>query len=379
MTQLTSEQLAIRDMTRSFVRREVAPFAAEWDRAAAVNPATVRKAGELGLFGVAIPGEWGGAGADMISYVLAMEELAYGDAGFCNLVTATNSFALKVLAAGTPDQKRRFLAPVARGEQVACMLLTEPQAGSDAANLATRAVQRGDRYVLNGTKSFVTSGRSSGSAIVLAVTDPALGKRGISAFLVRTSEPGYRVLREERKLGHRSNEACQVLLEDLEVPAEDMLGQPARASMSPSQASRSAASSWPRSRSGWRGLHSMQPSRMRNSARRSAGRSASTRRSPSSLPTWPLRSRWPRACACTPPASGRRRRPASRKPPLRSCSPRKMCERVCSAAIQIHGGYGFTNDFPVERYYRDARVFQIYDGTNEVQKIVIARELMAGR
>jgi butyryl-CoA dehydrogenase len=145
MTQLTSDQLAIRDMTRSFVRREVAPFATEWDRAAAVNPATVRKAGELGLFGVAIPGEWGGAGADMISYVLAMEELAYGDAGFCNLVTATNSFALKVLAAGTPDQKRRFLAPVARGEQVDCrqvpMRLTSPP-GLCSAAIATSSTAR---------------------------------------------------------------------------------------------------------------------------------------------------------------------------------------------------------------------------------------------
>jgi alkylation response protein AidB-like acyl-CoA dehydrogenase len=226
MTQPTSDQLAIRDMTRAFVRKEITPFAAEWDRNAAVDPDAVRKAGELGLFGVAIPSEWGGAGADMVSYVLAMQELAYGDAGFCNLVTATNSFALKVLAVGTQQQKERFLTPVASGKEVACMLLTEPQAGSDAANLRTLAVRRGDRYVLNGTKALITSGRSSSSAIALAVTDPEHGKRGISAFLLRTNQPGYRVLREERKLGHRSNETCQILLENLEVPLENMLGQP---------------------------------------------------------------------------------------------------------------------------------------------------------
>src|SRR6185369_6957740 len=204
----------------------IIPFAAEWDRTATVPVATVRRAGELGLFGISVPTEWGGGGADFTSSVVATEELAYGDAGVCNMISATSSFALKVRDFGTPAQKERFLRPVASGHAMACLMLTEPQAGSDAANQRTRAVRHGDRYVINGTKSFITSGRSADVAVVLAVTDPGAGKRGISAFLLRTDHAGYRVIRVEDKLGHRSNDTCQIVLEGVDVAAEDMLGQP---------------------------------------------------------------------------------------------------------------------------------------------------------
>ncbi len=379
MTQPTSDQLAIRDMTRTFVRKEIIPFAAEWDRNAAIDPNAVRKAGELGLFGVAIPSEWGGAGADIVSYVLAMEELAYGDAGFCNLVTATNSFALKVLAVGTHQQKEGFLTPVASGKEVACMLLTEPQAGSDAANLLTRAVRRGDGYVLNGTKALITSGRSSSSAIVLALTDPEHGKRGISAFLLRTDQPGYRVLREERKLGHRSNETCQILLENLEVPLENMLGQlgqglkvafaglelgrivVAAQSIGVARAAFDAALKFARERETFGKKiceHQAIAFRLAEMATEIEVATSMCRH-----------------------AAGLKQAqmPCVKEASMAKLFASQMCERVCSAALQIHGGYGFITDFPVEKYYRDARVFQIYDGTNEVQKIVIARELLAGR
>jgi butyryl-CoA dehydrogenase len=226
MSQLTDSQIAIRDMTREFVRKEVTPFAAQWDRTATVPLETVRKIGALGLFGVCVAAQWGGAGADFTSYVLATEELAYGDAGICNLINATNSFCFKVRDFGTPEQKERFLRPVASGSEIACMLLTEPQAGSDAANLRTRAVRRGDRYVISGAKSLITGGRSADVAVAIAVTDPGAGKRGISAFLLRTSAPGYRVVRVEHKLGHRANDTCQIALEDLEVGTDDMLGPP---------------------------------------------------------------------------------------------------------------------------------------------------------
>src|SRR5438270_235256 len=222
----SDEQCGIRDATRDFVRKEIAPFAAEWDRTATVPLETVRRAGALGLFGVCVPTEWGGGGADFTSYVLATEELAYGDAGVCNMISATNAFGWKVRDHGTPQQKARYLRPVAGGEELACLLFTEPQAGSDLANLRTRAVRRGERWVINGTKTFITSGRSASVAVLLAVTDPAAGKRGISAFLTRTDRPGYRVVRVEDKLGHRTNDTCQIALEDLEVPAEDMLGTP---------------------------------------------------------------------------------------------------------------------------------------------------------
>ena len=228
MSRLTERQIAIRDMTREFVRKEVSPFAAQWDRDATVPLDTLRKIGELGLFGVCIPEQWGGSGADFTSYALATEELAYGDAGVCNMVSASNSYGFKIRDFGTPAQKERYLRPVASGRDLGCMLLTEPQAGSDAANLRTRATRRGDHFVINGTKSLITSGRSAAFAVVIAVTDPDAGKRGISAFLTRTDEPGYNVLRVEHKLGHRSNDTCQIQLENLEVPAENLLGEPGR-------------------------------------------------------------------------------------------------------------------------------------------------------
>ena len=228
---------------------------------------TVLKLGALGLFGVCAPDEWGGAGADFLAYMLMTEELAYGDAGICNMVNATNSFGAKVRDFGTPEQKERFLRPVASGEALGCLLMTEPQAGSDAAAMRTRAVRRGDSCVLNGTKSFITSGRSAGYAVIFAVTDPDAGKRGISAFLTRTDEPGYRVVRVETKLGHRSNDTCQIALEDLEVPAE----RPARPAGR--RAAHRACRPWTaraspprRRRSAWRAPRSTRRSPMRASA-----------------------------------------------------------------------------------------------------------------
>lgn len=379
MSQLNERQIAIRDMTRDFVCREIIPFAAQWDRDETVPLETVFKIGKLGLFGVCVPPEWGGSGADFTSYVLATEELAYGDAGICNMVSACNSYGVKIRDFGTPSLKQRFLQPVASGAEIGCMLLTEPQAGSDAANIQTRAVRRGDYYVLNGTKAFITSGRSASLAVVLAVTDPAAGKRGISAFLLRTNQPGYRVMRTEHKLGHRTNDTCQIALDDLEVPAEDMLGEPgsglriafsaldagrigvAAQSIGVARAAFDAALSYARERETFgRKLVDHQAiafelAEMATNievARQMCLHAAALKES---------------KVRCIKEAS------------MSKLFAARMCERVCSAAIQIHGGYGFINDYRVEKYYRDARVFQIYDGTNEVQKILISRELLAGR
>jgi len=378
MTKLSSEQLAIRDTTREFVRKEIIPFAAEWDRTETVPLETVRSLGKLGLYGVNVPAEWGGIGADFTSYVLATEELAYGDAGICNTISATNSFCFKVRDHGTPSQKERYLRPVASGEHFACMLLTEPQAGSDAAAVQTRAVRRGDRFVLNGTKAFITSGSTAAAAVILAVTDPAAGKRGISAFLTRTDQPGYRVLRRERKLGHRTNDTCQILLEDLEVPAEDLLGAPgeglrvalsgldsgrigvAAQSIGVARAAFDAALSYAHERKAF-GKKLIEHQAIAFSLADMATEIEAARQmcfNAAELKQAKVR--------CIKEAS------------MSKLFASRMCERVCSAAIQIHGGYGFVNDFPVEKYYRDARVFQIYDGTNEIQKILIARELAAG-
>ncbi len=378
MSGLTEEQVAIRDMTRDFVAKEITPFAAEWDRTETVPLDTVYRIGALGLFGVTMPQEWGGAGADFLSYVLAVEELAYGDAGVCNMVCATNSYGFKVRDYGTPEQKEAFLKPVASGKEIGCMLLTEPQAGSDAGNLRTRAERHGDTFVINGMKTLITSGRSADVACVLAVTDPAAGKRGISAFLVRTDWPGYKVLRVEKKLGHRTNDTCQIALENLEVPAENMLGRPdeglkialsgldsgrvavAAQGIGVARAAFDAALAYAQEREAFGkkifdhqavAFHLAEMATDIEVARQMCHHTASLKQS---------------GVRCIKQAS------------ISKLFASQMSERVCSKAIQIHGGYGFVNGYAVEKFYRDARVFQLYDGTNEVQKILISRELAAG-
>ncbi len=378
MAQLTKEQIAIRDMTREFVQKEVAPFAAAWDRTATVPLDTVRRIGALGLFGVCIPTEWGGSGADFTSYVLATEELAYGDAGLCNMVSATNSFGLKVRDFGTPEQKERFLRPVASGREIACLGLTEPHAGSDVANLTTRAVRHGDRYVLNGTKNFITGGRSSSVAVVLAVTDPGAGKRGISAFLVRTDQPGYRVVRVEQKLGHRSNDTCQILLEDLEVPVDDMLGPPGqglRIALSGLDSGRVgvAAQSVGVARAAFDAALRYAREREAFGKKLLDHQAIAFQLAEMATDIEVARQMYLHAAGLK-----EARIRSIKEASMAKLFASRMSERVCSAAIQIHGGYGYVNDYPVEKLYRDARVFQIYDGTNEVQKILISRELAAG-
>ncbi|HZO82854.1 MAG TPA: acyl-CoA dehydrogenase family protein [Candidatus Binataceae bacterium] len=378
MAQLNDSQIAIRDMTREFVRREIAPFAAQWDRTATVPLDTVRRIGALGLFGVCVPARWGGAGADFISYVLATEELAYGDAGICNLVNATNSFCFKVRDFGTDQQKERFLRPVASGRQIACMLLTEPQAGSDAANLRTRAARRGDRWVLNGAKSLITGGRSADVAVALALSDPAAGKRGISAFLLHTASPGYRVVRVEHKLGHRTNDTCQIALEELEVDADDMLGPPGAGLKVALEALDSArigvaAQSVGVARAAFDAALAYARERETFGKKLTEHQAIAFRLAEMATEIEVTRQMYLHAAALK-----ERRARCIKEASMAKLFGAQMCERVCSAAIQIHGGYGFINDYPVEKLYRDARVFQIYDGTNEVQKMLISRELIAG-
>ena len=378
MIEFTEEQIALRDMTRDFIAREVRPHAAEWDRQACVPDALVRKAGELGLFGVTMPSDYGGAGADFLAYVLVTEEIAYGDAGIANMINATNSYGFKLRDYGTREQKQTFLAPVARGETLGCMLLTEPHAGSDAASIKTRAVKQGDCYVINGTKTFVTNGAASGYACVIAVTDPDAGKRGISAFLIRTDKPGYRVLRHEAKLGHRTNQTCQVLLDDLEVPADDMLGEPGqglRIALSGLDSGRVAvaAQAIGVSRAAFNAALAYAQEREAFGKPIFEHQAVAFNLAEMATQIEVARAMCHRAARLKQ-AGGRCIKESS----IAKLFASQMAEKVCSAAIQVHGGAGFLNDYPVEKYYRDARVFQIYDGTNEVQKILISRELVLG-
>ena len=375
MTSMSEDQQAIRDSVRDFVRREIAPNAAQWDRDCAIPTQALAALGELGYFGACIPPDWSGSGMDFLSYVLLSEELAYGDAGLCNTINATNSFANNVLAFGTQSQKERFMRPVVQGRHVACMLLSEPQAGSDAANLRTRAELRGDRYVINGSKCFITSGATAGVSLVIAVTDPAAGKRGISAFIVPTDTAGYVVLRKEEKLGHRSNDTCQIALEDLEVPVDQMLGQPgeglkialsgleakrivvAAQSVGVAQAALEAATGYALEREAF-GKKIFDHQAVAFSL--------------ADMATDVEVARQMCLHAARMKQDGVR---CAREASIAKLFASQMCERVCSAAIKVHGGYGFLNAYPVEKYLRDAMVFQLYDGTNEIQKMLISREL----
>lgn len=379
MSGFTTEQIALRDMTRAFVQREVMPFAAEWDREERVPLDTVLKLGALGLFGVCAPPEWDGAGADFLAYMLMTEVLAYGDAGICNMVNAANSFGAKVCDSGTDAQKEKFLRPVSSGQALGCLLMTEPHAGSDAAAMRTRAIRHGDTYVLNGAKCFITSGRSAEYAVIFAVSDPDAGRRGLSAFLTRTGRPGYRVVRQETKLGHRSNDTCQIALEDLEIPASDLLGAPGdglRIALAAMDSTRVAAAA--QAIGVARAAHDAALAYARE--RQAFGKpiiehQAVAFRLAEMATQIEVARQMCHHVARLKSAGVRCVKEASMAKLFAS----EMSERVCSAAIQIHGGYGYVADFPVEKYYRDARVFQIYDGTNEVQKILISRELAAGR
>ena len=376
---MTDEQIAMRDMVRNFVREEIIPHAAEWDRQHIVPKETLEKLGGFGFFGVGIPTEWGGAGADFFSYLYLTEELSYGDAGICNTINATNSFANNLFAFGTDQQKERYLRPVAEGHQIACMLLTEPQAGSDAANLRARAERRGDRYVINGSKLFITSGATAKISLVVAVSDPAAGRRGISAFIVPTDTPGYTVVREELKLGHRTNDTCQISLENVEVPAENLLGELGdglKIALSGLETKRIVVAAQAVGLAQRAFDEALRYSQERETFGKKISQHQAVAFTLAEMATDLECARQLYHHAARLKDAGVR---CVREASMAKLFASQMSERVCSAALKMHGGYGFLNDFPLEKLYRDAMVFQLYDGTNEIQKLLISRELLANR
>src|SRR5581483_3756447 len=223
----TPEQASIRETARAFASERLKPFAAEWDRAARFPREAIEEMGKLGFLGMMVPEAYDGAASDHVAYALALEEIAAGDASCSTVMSVHNSVGcLPIVKFGSAEQKERFLRPMARGEMLAAFCLTEPEAGSDASAIRTRAEKRGNRYVLNGTKQFVTSGANADLAIVFAVTDPAAGKRGISAFLVPTKSPGYKVAKLEHKLGQRASDTAQLVFDDVELTPDLLLGEP---------------------------------------------------------------------------------------------------------------------------------------------------------
>jgi len=290
---LTQDQKMIRDAVRAYVANEIAPKAAQWDRDGTFPAEALKGLAQLGCYGVAVPEQWGGAGLNYVSLALILEEVAAGDGATSTVISVNNCPVCSIMMAWANDaQKQRWLAPLARGEMLGAFCLTEPHVGSEAGGLRTTATRDGDHYVLNGTKQFITSGKNADVAIVMAVTDKAAGKRGISAFLVPTGTPGYVVAGIERKMGQHASDTAQIVFENCRVPAQNLLGEEGQGlKIALSGRRRAAASASPRRAWAWRVPPSRPRCAIRRSAWPSARRSSTTRRCSSGWPTWPRRSR----------------------------------------------------------------------------------------
>lgn len=373
---LSDLQQQIRDLARDFAREQLAPGAAARDREHKFPREELSEMGELGLLGMLVPEEYGGSNTGTLAYAAALEEIAAGDGPCSTIMSVHSSVAcVPILKFGTEEQKQRFLPKLACGEWIGGFALTEPQAGSEASNLRSRARLDGDHYVLDGAKQFITSGKNGQMIIVFAVTDPDAGKKGITAFIVPTDTPGYEVVRVEEKLGLHSTDTCQIAFSSMRIPAELRLGAEGEGyrialanleggrigigaqAVGMARAAFEAARDYARERTAFgKAIIEHQAVAFRladmatqiEAARQLVFHAAALR--DNGLP-------------CLSEAS------------MAKLFASEMAERVCSDAIQIHGGYGYMADYPVERIYRDVRICQIYEGTSDVQRMVIARNL----
>jgi hypothetical protein len=379
---LSESQRMIRETMRNFARERLAPFAAEWDRSHAFPREALAALGRLGAYGIVIPERFGGAGLDYVSLAVALEEIAAGDGATSTILSVQNSVVCgPILAFGSDAQKERYLKPLAGGTKLGCFCLTEPHVGSDAAAISTRAEfvkgGDGDAYVLNGVKQFITSGKHADVALVFAVTDRTAGKKGISAFIVDTATPGYIVARIEDKLGQRASDTAQIVFENCRVPAANLLGREGegyRIALANLEAGRIGIAA--------------QSVGMARSAFEAALAYAGERRSFGKLLVEHQAISFRLADMATEIEVARQmvwhaaslrdaEEPCLKEASMAKLFASEMAERVCSAAIQVHGGYGYVSDFPVERIYRDVRVCQIYEGTSDIQRLVIGRALAA--
>ncbi|MEX3634816.1 acyl-CoA dehydrogenase family protein [Paraburkholderia sp. BR14320] len=373
---LDQDHLMVRDALRTFVREAITPYAAQWDRERTFPRDVHRQLAELGAYGALVPDAYGGAGMDALALALILEEIAAGDGGTSTAISVNNCPVCSILLTyGNDAQKRDWLTPLARGQMLGAFCLTEPQAGSDASALRTTATRDGDAYVLNGVKQFITSGKNGDVAIVMAVTDKTASKRGISAFIVPTSTPGYVVARVEDKLGQHSSDTAQIVFEDCRVPAANLIGAEgegyrialsgleggrigiAAQSVGMARAAFEAALTYAKERESFGApLFSHQAVQFRLA-------DMATQLEAARQLIWHAASLKDAGQPCLTEAA------------MAKLFASEAAERICSAALQIHGGYGYLTDFPVERIYRDVRVCQIYEGTSDIQKILIARAL----
>jgi alkylation response protein AidB-like acyl-CoA dehydrogenase len=373
---LSDDHRAVQDAVRAYVQAEIAPHAAAWDKSHHFPAEQLKGLAALGCYGIAVPAEYDGAGLDYLSLALIIEEIAAGDGATSTVVSVTNCPVCSIMMGYANEaQKQRFLKPLARGDMLGAFCLTEPHVGSQADGLRTTAVREGDHYVINGVKQFITSGKYGDMAIVMAVTDKAAGKRGISAFIVPTDTPGYQVARLEDKMGQHASDTAQINFDNCRVPADFLLGDEgmglkialsgleggrigiASQSVGMARAAFEAALAYSKERTAF-GTPIFNHQAVQFKLAEMAMKVEAARQL-----IW--------HAACLKDAG----RPCLKEAAMAKLNASEMAEQVCSAAIQVFGGYGYVSDFPVERIYRDVRVTQIYEGTSEVQKILIARAL----
>lgn len=375
---LSDDQRMICDMARAFAREELAPHAEAWEAAGEIPAEIFAKMGQLGFMGMTVPERWGGAGADYVSYALALMEIAGGNGALSTIMSVNNApVCAALLKDGNDAQKERFLIPLAQGKIIGAFCLTEPQAGSDAAALKARAKRSNDGYVLTGAKQFITSGKIASAAIIFAVTDPEAGKRGISAFVTPTDTPGYVVSKIEHKMGQKASDTCAITFEDMKLPADCLLGAEgdgykialanleagrigiAAQSVGMAQAALDYAIAYAKERQSFGkpiiehqavGFRLADMAARLEAARQLVLHAAALKDVGAPCLT--------QACMAKLIAS-------------------ETAEAVCSTAIQTLGGYGYLQDYPIERIYRDVRVCQIYEGTSDIQRLIISRDLMA--
>ena len=377
--ELNDEQRQVRDLCRQFAEAELRPHARRWDAEHHFPAEAVKKLGEMGLMGVAVPPEWGGAGMDTVAYAVAMEEISRGCAGTGVIMSVSNSlYCDPVLKFGTDDQKREFLTPFARGERLGCFALTEPMSGSDAAEMQTRAVRRGDGYVLNGAKNFITNGPQADVVLVFAMTDPARAHRGITAFLVPADVGGFTRGKPDDKVGIRASGSCSIFLEDCAIPERLRLGQEGegfKIAMSTLDGGRIGigAQAVGIARAGYEEAREYAKER-KAFGQVIAGFQAiqfmladmATELDAARLLVWRAATLKDRGVRFSAEAA------------MAKLYASEMAERVTSKGLQIHGGYGYTKDFDAERHWRDSRITEIYEGTSEIQRIVISASLLKG-
>jgi len=375
---LTPEHAQLREAVRNFSRKELAPHAARWDRDSHFPREQLMALGAMGLFGVAIPAEQGGSGMDGTALALAIEEIAAGDGATSTIIAVTNLAAGILNGFGNAAQKETFLRPIAEGRALGAFCLTEPHTGSDASAITTRAVREGGEYVIKGVKQFITSGKTADTAIVFAVTDPAAGKKGISAFIVPTATPGYVVARIEQKSGQHASDTAQIVFEDCRIPVANLLGAEglgyrialanlesgriniAAQSVGMAQAALDAALAYAKERRTFG--HTL-----------IEHQAVSFRLADCATDIEAARQLTLHAAALRDAGL-----PCLKEASMAKLFASEMAERVCSDAIQVHGGYGYVADFPVERIWRDVRVCKIYEGASDIQRLVIGRTLAAG-